>query len=69
MARRTPTKEWVVYVLTGKRGERLGTVTAPDRDAAIVKAIEFFGITDPERQRRVIARPIAEEGDIGGALS
>jgi hypothetical protein len=50
--------QWVVYVLTGKRGERLGTVTASDRDAAIAKAIDVFGITDPERQRRVIVRPI-----------
>jgi hypothetical protein len=49
-----------VYVLTGKRGERLGTATAPDCDAAVAKAIELFGITDPERQRRVIVRPIAE---------
>jgi hypothetical protein len=46
-------------MLGGKRAERLGTVAAPDRDAAIAKAIDFFSITDPERQRRVIVRPIA----------
>jgi hypothetical protein len=44
---------WVVYLLGGKRAERLGTIRAPDRDAAIAKAIEFFGIADPEWQKRV----------------
>jgi hypothetical protein len=58
MARASRTKEWIVSMLRGKRAERLGTVAAPDREAAIAKAIEFFGITDPERQRRVIVRPI-----------
>jgi hypothetical protein len=34
---------------------------APIRsDAAIAKAIEVLGITDPERQRRVIVRPVAD---------
>jgi hypothetical protein len=46
--------------LIRKRTEFLGRVEAPDRDAAIAKAIDFFGITDPERQRRVIVRPIAD---------
>jgi hypothetical protein len=49
---------WVVYMLRGKRAERLGTVATPDRDAAIAKAIEFFSITEPERQRRVIVSPM-----------
>jgi hypothetical protein len=53
--------ERIVYVIRGKRpADRLGTVTATDSDTAIAKAIEAFGITDPERQRRVIVRPIAE---------
>jgi hypothetical protein len=47
-----------VYVFGGKRAQRLGTVAAPDRDAAIAKAIEFFGITDPERQKRVAVSPM-----------
>jgi len=46
-------------MLRGKRPERLGTIDAPDRDAAIAKAIDEFRITDQERQRRVIVRPIA----------
>jgi hypothetical protein len=45
-------------MLGGKRGERLDTVTASGRDAAIARAIETFAITDPERQRRVIVRPV-----------
>jgi len=53
--------EWIVYVIRGKRpADRLGAVTAADSDAAIAKAIETFAITDPERQWRVIVRPIAD---------
>ena len=52
--------EWIVYVIRGKRpAGRHSTVTAPDGDAAIAKAIGVFGITEPERQRRVIVGPIA----------
>jgi hypothetical protein len=65
MAREARTKKfeiptWVVYLLGDKRAQRLGAVTAPDRDAATAKAIEEFGITDPERQKRVTVAPIAE---------
>jgi len=51
--------EWIVYVIRGKRAGRLGTVAAADCDAAIAKAIEEFGITDPERQKRVAVSPVA----------
>jgi hypothetical protein len=44
-----------VYVLGGKRAQRLGTVAAPDHETAIAKAIEFFGITDLGRQIKVFA--------------
>jgi hypothetical protein len=47
-------------MLRGKRAERLGIVIAPDRDAAIAKAIDEFRVTHPERQRRVIVRPIGD---------
>jgi hypothetical protein len=65
MAKRAANKsaepEWIVYVIRGKRpADRLGTVTATDSDTAIAKAIETFGITDAERQRRVIVQPIAD---------
>lgn len=49
---------WVVYVLGGKRAQRLGTIEAPDHAAAIAKAIDEFGITDPERRRRVAVSSI-----------
>ena len=40
---------------------RLGTIVAPDDlDAAVAHAIDYFGITDPYRQRRVAVRPIEE---------
>jgi hypothetical protein len=53
-------RTWVVLLVSDKPARRLGTVTAPDSDVAIAKAIDEFGITDSERQRRVIVRPIAE---------
>jgi hypothetical protein len=57
--KQTSEPAWIVYVIRGKRpADRLGTVTAPDSDAAIAKAIEVFGITETERQRRVIVLPI-----------
>jgi hypothetical protein len=34
----------------------IGHVEAPDAETAIKKAIEEFKITDPERQRRLIAQ-------------
>ena len=34
------------------RGEVLGTVEPPDEEAAIRKAIDVFGITDRDQQRR-----------------
>ena len=52
-------KEWIALVV-GKKAQRLGTVKAADAEAAIATAIDEFGITDPERQRRVIVRPVAQ---------
>jgi Ser/Thr protein kinase RdoA (MazF antagonist) len=52
-------KQWIVYLIGGKRAQRLGTVAAPGSDAAIAKAIDTFEITDPARQKRVAVRPIA----------
>jgi hypothetical protein len=44
-------RQWIVYLISGKRAGRLGTVAAADCDAAIAKAIDEFGITEPERQK------------------
>jgi hypothetical protein len=35
----------------------LGIVLAPDQESAIEEAIEYCKITDPEKQRRLVARP------------
>ncbi len=40
-----------------KKGQSIGTVRAPDAEAAIEVAIREYGITDPERQRRLVAQP------------
>ena len=40
----------------------LGTVRAADADEAVKVAIREFGITDPQRQRRLAAQPMAERG-------
>jgi hypothetical protein len=53
-----PDPEWRISIVR-KRAERLGTVTAPNAEAAIAEACEVFGITDPERRKRLVAQPIA----------
>lgn len=55
-------RQWIVYLISGKRAGRLGTVAAADCDAAIAVAIEEFGITEPERQKRVAVQPLAQSG-------
>jgi len=42
-----------------RRGESLGTVEAVDADEAVKVAIKLFGITDPERRRRLVAQRIS----------
>ena len=41
--------------IRGSKNEMVGIVTAPDREAAMRKAIELHHITDPEKQRRLVA--------------
>jgi hypothetical protein len=36
----------------------LGRIAAPDADSAIKKWIEAYGITDPEQQQLLVARPV-----------
>jgi hypothetical protein len=55
-AKKKPT--WRITLLR-KKGERLGTVEAADADEAIKVAIKSFEITDPGRQRRLVAQRIA----------
>jgi hypothetical protein len=47
--------QWAITLIR-QRGKFLGYVSAPDAETAIDKAIEHFGITDPEQQRRLIAQ-------------
>ena len=42
-----------------KRGEVIGTVEAPDAEAAIKAAIEEREIKEPERQKRLAAHRIS----------
>ena len=46
---------WAIYLYRNK-GEFLGLVDAADEKAAIAAAIEKYGITDPERQKRLVAQ-------------
>ncbi len=52
-----PPRRWRVIEIA-KKGRHLADVPARDADAAIRKAIEDYGITEPHRQRRLIAQPI-----------
>jgi hypothetical protein len=51
---------WRVSVMR-KRGEYLGTIRAPrDPEAAMAKAREVYGASDPERARRLAVQPMAD---------
>jgi hypothetical protein len=47
--------DWVIVRVRGARGERLGTVSAPTREAAIEQAMEDFNVAPIDR-KRLIAR-------------
>jgi hypothetical protein len=55
--RKKPGPTWHITVLR-KKGESLGTVEAADADEAIKVAVKLFGITDPERRRRLVAQRV-----------
>lgn len=50
-------RSWRVIEIA-KKGRAIATLLAPDADAAVRKAIEDYGITDPHRQKRLVAQPI-----------
>jgi predicted chitinase len=52
-----PLRSWRIIEIA-KKGRHIATLSAPDADAAIRKAIEDYGITDPHRQRRLVAQPM-----------
>jgi hypothetical protein len=47
---------WAVYHITGTPAKLLGHVEAPDEESAIKQAIEEFGITNPQLQKRLLAQ-------------
>jgi hypothetical protein len=47
---------WKIYRSNEKRAVHIGTIEAVDADSAIKTAIERFKITDPEQQKRLVAR-------------
>jgi hypothetical protein len=59
MSKRKNVQRWRVSRIRGSKNEVVGIVTASDREAAIQEAIELHQITDPEKQRRLVAWPEA----------
>ena len=58
MAAKKPAKQtprWEILLIR-ERGQFLGYVDAPDEQAAIAEAIKQFEITNPEQQKRLVAR-------------
>jgi hypothetical protein len=55
MAKVPKLHHWRIYLIR-KKGELLGSVDAADEKAAIAAAIEKYGISDPERQKRLVAQ-------------
>jgi hypothetical protein len=50
-------RSWRI-ILIRQKGEVLVTIEAPDANTAIKMAIKEYGITEPHRQRRLVAQPI-----------
>jgi hypothetical protein len=49
---------WRITLIRNQSGLRIGTVLAVTAEEAIKVAIRDYGITDPERQRRLIAQRV-----------
>jgi hypothetical protein len=47
---------WRISLIKATPAAIVGYVEAPNAEAAIAKAIEEFKITDPQKQRRLIAQ-------------
>jgi hypothetical protein len=47
---------WAIYRLKGTPAKLLGNVKAPNEESAIKKTIEEFSVTDPQQQKRLLAR-------------
>jgi hypothetical protein len=49
---------WRISLIKATPAAVIGYVEAPDAETAIAKAIEEFKITDPQKQRRLIAQQL-----------
>ena len=63
MSRRVPPPKeklfrWRISRIRNTPALDIGAVYAPDTDAAIKRAIEEFGITNPEHRKRLVARRV-----------
>ena len=60
MAKKPPTRmrTWEIVRIKGTPAAILGRVEATDAESAIKEWIEKFEITDPEQQKRLVARPV-----------
>jgi hypothetical protein len=47
---------WNIFLLRATPATPIGSVEAPDAPSAIKKAIEIYDITDPQKQKRLIAQ-------------
>ena len=57
MSSKRKIQRWRITRIRGAKSEVVGVVVAPDEAAAIQMAIDEHQITDPERQRRLVAWP------------
>jgi hypothetical protein len=53
----TKVTDWLVYRAGGPRATLLGTVAAPNRQAALAKAYDEFNVTTPAERKRIIVLP------------
>ena len=52
----TTTHTWAISRIKGRPAVEIGWVDAPDAETAIKEAIQRYGITDREQQKRLAAR-------------
>jgi hypothetical protein len=49
---------WEISRIKSTPAAVLGRISAPDAETAVKEWIEKFGITDPQQQQRLVARPV-----------
>jgi hypothetical protein len=56
MAKKATEHRWKIYRLRGTPTAFIGSVNAPDEKAALMAAVEEFGIHDPQQQKRLLTQ-------------